>query len=168
MSAHHLDTYLNDHLAASVTAIDMLAHVAEKRSGAVDTSTILRIKHDVEEDRATLEVLMQRLGIDHSHARKAVGWLAERFTRLKLAADDPDHHEFRAFETIQLISLGVEGKLSLWKSLAAVAPTDPVLSTVDFATLMARAHEQRGLLEPMHEELARMVLSRRSGSASPG
>jgi hypothetical protein len=159
MSSHNLATYLNDHLAGSVAGVEMLAHIADKQSGLVDRETILRIKRDVEEDRGTLEALMARLGIDQSRSRKAIGWLSERFTRLKLAADDPGDHHLRAFEMIELISLGIEGKLSLWKSLAAAAPTSPVLGGVDYPTLMARAREQRMLLEPMHAALARTALA---------
>jgi hypothetical protein len=166
MSSHHLDTYLNDHLAGSVAAIEMLIHVAEKHSDLVDAPTILAIKRDVEEDRGTLEALMRRLGIDHSATRKAIGWLAERFTRLKLAVDDPADHGFRAFEMIQLISLGIEGKSSLWKSLAAVAAGDPVLSGVDYPMLLQRATEQRSRLEPVHAALARTALLRRENTPS--
>src|SRR3954447_16627011 len=57
MSSHHLATYLNDHLAGAVAGVEMLEHIAEKRSGLVDTETLLRIKRDVEEDRGTLEAL---------------------------------------------------------------------------------------------------------------
>jgi hypothetical protein len=159
MPSDHLSTYLNDHLAGAVAAIEMLDHVAEKHAGLVDATVVLQVRTDVEEDRATLEALMERLGVHHSRTRKAVGWLAERFTRIKVAVDDRGDGDFRAFETIQLISLGIEGKIALWRSLAVIAPTDPVLSGVAYAHLISRAERQRVALEPLHELTARVALA---------
>jgi hypothetical protein len=101
---------------------------------------------------------MERLEITHSKVRRAAGWLAERMSRIKLAADDPQDGALRAFEMIEIVSLGIEGKISLWTSLAAISPVDPMLGAPGYDALIARAREQRRALEPLHQAAARTAL----------
>lgn len=159
MANHHLATYLNDHLGGAVAALEMLPRLIDKHADLIDVAVVTRVKNDVEEDRQTLGALMERLGIDQSKMRQAAGWIAERFTRAKLLADDPHDGALRAFETLEIISLGIEGKLSLWKTLASIADSDPVLAGVAYDALMARAREQHAALEPTREHLARRALT---------
>jgi hypothetical protein len=137
----------------------MLVALSEKHPTLIDRAAILALKSDIEEDRATLESLMARLGVDPSRTRKAAGWFAEKLTNLKLAIDDRADGAFRAFEMLELVSLGIEGKMHLWRSLSAVAPDDPVLSGVDYPRLMERAGEQRAALAPFHASAARAALT---------
>jgi hypothetical protein len=37
---------------------------------------------------------------------------------------------FRAFDKIQLITLGIGGKTALWHALATIAPRDPLSATL--------------------------------------
>lgn len=159
MLNHHLETYLNDHLGGSAAALEMLPHLAEQHADIVDAHLLEVLRVDIARDRETLESIMQRLGADQSRLRKAAGWIAERFARLKLAADDPGNGPFRAFEMVELISLGVEGKNALWKSLAAIAPTNPVLGGIKFDELLQRGREQRAILQPIHDDLARRAFT---------
>src|ERR1700749_4949732 len=154
MTSDHLATYLNDHLAGAVTALELLSRLADEHGDLVSADVVHRVRREIAEDRATLESLMSRLEIKRSAPRRFMGWLAERATRLKLVADDPRDGALRAFETVELISLGVEGKIALWRSLATVAPSDPVLATLDYDALIARGRDQRALLEPLHAATA--------------
>ena len=76
MSREHLATYLNDHLAGSVSALEILDRLAEEASDLKPFVTGL--KRDIGADRQVLVDLMARLGITQSRFRKAGGWLAER------------------------------------------------------------------------------------------
>ena len=83
----------------------------------------------------------------------------ERFAaRLKLAIDDPSDGALRAFEMIELLSLGIEGRMSLWRSLSAIAADEQSLNDVDFEALIRRAREERERLEPLHAAAAREAL----------
>jgi hypothetical protein len=154
----HLSAYLNDHLGGAVVAIEMLEHLENAHAERVNVAVLGRIRSEIEEDRRTLEGLMSRLGVTHSRTRRAAGWLAERGSRLKLAMDDPKDGAFRVFETIELISLGIDGKIALWTSLAAIASSDPNLSSVKYDELIARARAQRAAMEPLHSDAARAAL----------
>ncbi|HEY4305384.1 MAG TPA: hypothetical protein VGM82_12990 [Gemmatimonadaceae bacterium] len=164
MPSPHLSAYLNDHLAGAVAALEMIAHLQSAHADILDPDTLGRVEEEVEADRATLESLMERLGITQSRTRRAAGWLAERASRLKLAVDDPKDGALRAFETIEIVSLGIEGKISLWQSLAAAASSDPVLSGVDYDALIARARDQRRTVETLHADAARTALVDRHGA----
>jgi len=155
----HLSTYLNDHLTGAVAALEMLPHLATAHRDLVDGDTLRRVEREVREDRETLESLMKQLGVKHQPARHAVGWLGERLTRLKMIVDDPGNGALRAFETIELVSLGIEGKVALWTSLSAIASSHPALSSMNFADLIERARAQRQLLQPLHTAAARVALS---------
>lgn len=158
MATQHLSTYLNDHLGGAVAALEMIAHLRQAHPNRIDGDALDHVETEIREDRGLLESLMKRLGISHSASRRAAGWLAERASRLKLAVDDPSNGDLRAFETIELISLGIEGKISLWTTLSSVASTNPVLSGLDYENLIARARGQRQAMEAMHVSAAREAL----------
>src|SRR4051812_31084843 len=85
MSRAHLATYLNDHLAGAMTALEILDHLKEE---AADIRPFLdRLTQDIMADRQELVDLMARLNIEQSRIRKAGGWLAERFVEAKLEVD---------------------------------------------------------------------------------
>jgi hypothetical protein len=100
-------------------------------------------------------MLVQRLGGRESVTRKAVGWLSERVVRMKLRVDDPRNGALRLFESVEMISLGVAGKLGLWQVLASLSDGIPELNAFDFDRLIRRAQEQRAALEQTRCQIAR-------------
>jgi len=88
MANKHLATYLNDHLAGSITGLELLEYIASAYAGT-EAERVARALHvEVAEDRRELEQLMARLGIGQSVPRKASAWLAEKFSQIKLRMDD--------------------------------------------------------------------------------
>jgi hypothetical protein len=53
---------------------------------------------------------MARLGVPTSAPRRAAAWLAEKLTELKLRLDDPSGGALRLMETLEAVSVGIEGK----------------------------------------------------------
>ena len=155
MRTEHLVTYLNDHLAGAVAALEVLEHIIEQHATNAAVPTLQRIKTDIEADRRELEMLVERLGGRESVTRKAVGWLSERVLRLKLRVDDPRNGALRLFESVEMISLGVDGKLGLWRVLASLRDGVAELNALDVDRLVRRAREQRVALEQTRCQLAR-------------
>ncbi|MGH3783073.1 MAG: hypothetical protein ACRDRO_21240, partial [Pseudonocardiaceae bacterium] len=60
----------------------------------------------------------------------------------------------------EMLSLGIEGKASLWRSLIAVSDSHPALVTTDLVRLEKRAESQRVGLEERRIQVAREALSR--------
>jgi hypothetical protein len=120
---------------------------------------IAKLRADIEVDILELEALMGQLQISESRTRKASAWLTEKFTQLKLRLDDPAHGDLRLFESLEALSLGIEGKRSLWLALSAAAELSPQLRIADYQRLQQRAEEQRARVEDQRLELARKALS---------
>lgn len=158
MAHKHLATYLNDHLAGSSAALEMLEVLASAYAGS-DVERFARELHDeILEDRLELEGLMARLQISQSPPRKAVGWISEKLAQLKLRIDDPAGGAFRLFEATEAISTGIEGKRLLWRALEAIAVDPPGSGGCDYDRLIRRAEDQRRRVEQVRIDAARKAL----------
>jgi len=159
MGGQHLATYLNDHLAGAVVALEILAHLEHAGHDPALAATIGAVRADIDADRAVLEGLMGRLGVGTTGARQAMAWLGEKVAQLKLKLDDSADGSFRLFESLEAVSLGIEGKRGLWRTLAAVAALDPALGALDYPNLIARAETQRQQVEAMRLAVAPSALA---------
>ncbi|WP_439625521.1 hypothetical protein [Gemmata sp.] len=158
MANEHLVTYLHDHLAGSVVAIELLEHLEQAHGGTDLAPFFATLRQDVLTDRAELDALIGRVGGSPGTVRGAVGWLAEKAARLKLRVDDAPGGDFRLLEAAELVAVGIEGKRSLWAALAEVAAAAPELRGPDYAALVARAAEQRQRIERVRLRAARSAL----------
>jgi hypothetical protein len=159
MAHEHIATYLNDHLAGSVVAIELLEHLESTHSESELGAFFKQLRADIAADRDVLDHLMKRLEIGESRIRKASAWLAEKMTELKLRFDDPKDGPLRLFESLEALSLGIEGKRSLWIALKAAAEKSPSLRILDYERLMQRAQEQRNRVETQRIDTAKKALT---------
>ena len=83
-----LATYLNDHLAGSVVALELLDHLEEDGAGTAEAAILADVHANIEADRQELEAFMAQLGIAVSAPKKATGWLIEKLGEVKLHLDD--------------------------------------------------------------------------------
>src|SRR5262245_38866602 len=103
MSKEHLSTYLNDHLAGSHFAVELLEHLTSETPSL--SSTLSALRTEIEEDREQLKSLMARLHIEESRVRKASGWIAERLAELKLEVDDDEKGGLRRLERLEALAI---------------------------------------------------------------
>lgn len=158
MANEHLATYLNDHLAGSVVALELLEHLEESYSETALGRFFAELRADITADREKLEALMGQLEISKSRTRQASAWLTEKVTALKLRLDDPADGDLRLFESLEALSLGIEGKRGLWLALSAVAERSPQLQLLDYQELIRRAEAQRSRVEEKRIETAKRAL----------
>ena len=161
MANEHLATYLNDHLAGSVVAIELIESLESSHEGTPVETFVRQLRADIEADQKELQRLMTSLEISESRTRQASAWLTEKLTSLKLRFDDSDDGNLRLFESLEALSLGIEGKLSLWRALSAVAEASSELRILDYDHLLKRAQEQRERVESKRIEVARKILGPR-------
>ena len=162
MADEHLATYLNDHLAGAVAAVELLEHLEAAQRGTAAERALSELRADVAADRQALETLMERLHVKPSRPRRAVAWLSERVTEFKLRLDDPAGGALRLLESLEAVAVGIHGKLALWRALAAAAHDAPRLRGVDYERLAQRAEDQRGRVETLRLEAARDALGAES------
>lgn len=141
-ATQRLATYLNDHLAGSVIALEMLADLGED-------PVLADLRQEILADREVLERLLARTGAEVSQPRQAAAWLAEKLGDVKFYLDDPDQGALRRLEMLETVSLGIAGKAALWLALQHAREGNPLLQTEDFTALRQRAEQQRARLEPL-------------------
>jgi len=159
MSAEALRTYLNDHLAGSVVALELLDHLADLKQDPGRKQFFIGLRAEIQEDQAALQRLLQQVGGKESPMRKAAAWLTEKFGRAKLVLDDPGEGRLQLFEGLETLALGIQGKLALWRALAAVADRVPQLQGVDFVRLEQRAVQQHQRVEDQRLQSAQAALA---------
>lgn len=155
----HLATYLNDHLAGAVAAIELLTHIEAAHAGTSTGQCFAELRTDVEADRQELEALMSRLHIPVSRSRAAIAFLAEKAAQLKLRLDDAAGGALRLLEVSEAVALGIEGKRALWRALAAAAAAAPALQLADYERLTRRAEEQRQRVEAVRLAAAKAAFT---------
>jgi hypothetical protein len=143
-----LGVYLNDHLAGSAAGIELAAKLRDNNQGTELGRVMAALHDDITEDRDTLEALMRHLEVARHPVKEAAGWVLEKVSRLRLNPALTGSAELTRLLETEALSLGIEGKLSMWLSLKEAAAADPRLAGTDFDRLIERARGQRRSLEP--------------------
>jgi len=155
--SENLGTYLNDHVAGSVLALELLDHLIDLPE-ALDRKLLTQLRAEIQEDQDVLRQLLRSVGAKESTARKAAAWLTEKLGRAKLRIDESGSGELRMLEGLETLALGIQGKLALWRSLAALADAVPPLNTLDLARLQSRALEQFERVDRLRLDAVRRIL----------
>jgi hypothetical protein len=150
-----LATYMNDHLAGSAYAIDLVEFMRDKYEGQELGQFAGWLLVEIEADREILKRLAQRAGAGSSKVKELTAWLAEKVGRLKLGHGA--NNGLGLFEALEFLEIGIHGKLELWRALAAVGSANPRLRGVDFEHLASRAEKQREEVERRRLYVAHFV-----------
>ncbi len=140
-----LGIYLNDHYAAATGAVQLARRAAASNRETQYGHALADLATEIEEDRQALKLLMQRLGVRSDPAKAAVAWSAEKLGRLKLNGQLSGYSPLSRLEELEILSLGVEGKLAVWQALQQAV--DHGIAEAELETLIKRARAQRRRLE---------------------
>lgn len=153
-----LNSYLNDHLAGSVGALELLERLMVTYKGKPLERFFSDLRNEIEVDQESLKALIAKLGEKESAVRKAGAWIAEKLSRAKIQLSETHEGEMGLFLALEGLALGIQGKRSLWCALATASETAPHLCGLDYAMLERRAVEQHDRVEAKRLEVAREVL----------
>lgn len=159
MSTKELATYLKDHHAGSEAALEILDRIEKSHGGGAAGAMVKRLRPEFLAERAQLVELLSQLDDAVSAPRRVMGWLSEKGLELKLLADDASAGSLHLLESVEMLGLGVHGKLGLWKALAESQHLVPALSKVDFAPLITQAESQSALIESVRLGASRAVIA---------
>jgi hypothetical protein len=155
MSAKHLTTYMKDHFAGSVAAVELLEHLISSNRGKTHEPFFVQLRQEVGEDQEALKGLLHELDTASGTVRDATAFVSEKLARIKLLLEDPSGGQLAFLEKLETLALGIDGKRALWRSLLAVAEEIPALRTIDLVSLDQRAADQRDRVEDLRVEAAR-------------
>jgi hypothetical protein len=113
-----LAIYLNDHLAGATVGVELARRL---RSSNADDPAMAdplgEVCSEIETDRATLEHVMERLGVRRRRVKAAGAWTAEKLGRLKFNGQLTGYSPLSRLVELELLYIGITGKLRLWKAL---------------------------------------------------
>ena len=151
--------YLHDHLAGARFAVALLNDLSEQETFAEVRTASRDLLPNVEQDRLVLERLAAEFGDETNVVKEGLAWLAQKAGKVKLRMAD----RAGVYEAVELLSLGVLGKLALWNTLIELAG-ESRLAHLDLDALCQEATRQHGELEKLRRGLAVKTFGRDSTS----
>ncbi len=142
-----LAIYLNDHLAAATGARELVRRAAGANRGSSYEAFIERLAAEIEEDRQSLLAIMRALEVGTDRLKVAGGWSAEKLGRLKLNGRLRGYSPLSRVVELEMLALGVTGKLALWRGLERLQSDQVALAEFDLPLLIRRAESQLDGLE---------------------
>jgi hypothetical protein len=152
-----LAIYLKDHHAGAVAGASLAHRAAGANEGTPYGDELARVADEIEQDKETLERLMETLDVKPDQLKDRAAWGAEKLGRLKLNARWRDYSPLSRLLELEGLMLGVTGKLGLWRSLRGQLGDS--VDGIDLSLLEARAAAQRDRLEDLRLRAAAEALS---------
>jgi hypothetical protein len=140
-----LATYLRDHLTGSHFAIKLLETLQEQYRDEELGWFALSLCAEIKQDQDTLQTIIDHVGKASPDLTAAAGWIAERASQFKLQRDASGG--LGTFEALETLTLGIRGKLALWRALPLVLKVDTRVPEYDYVALAARAEDQFARVE---------------------
>jgi hypothetical protein len=143
-----LRIYLQDHLAVSTGGAELARRARGANEGTSYGEPLAKLADDIEADRRSLESIMDDLGFGADRAKNVAAWAAEKAGRLKLNGQIKGYSPLSRHVEIEGLVTGVNGKLSMWRTLRDLADSVPELDSARLDRLIERAERQ---IETLHE-----------------
>jgi hypothetical protein len=158
MAQQPIHVYLNDHLAGATAGVDLVKQATERHDGALG-EFFAQLADEISADHNRLTSLMDQMDAHHSGAKEVLAKAGSEISDAKFSGESMDDPEFGTFLTLETLSIGVEGKLCMWKALKVVEDQYAELKSADVDTLIERAQSQRDKIEGKRLEVASTALS---------
>jgi hypothetical protein len=142
-----LAIYLNDHLAGATAGLELARRAASSNEGSDYGRFLDGLAGEIDDDRESLFELMRTVDVGVDRIKVLGGWAAEKVGRLKLNGRLRGYSPLSRLLELEGLTLGVRGKLCLWRALIELQPADPRLSATQLARLSQRAEAQLDGLE---------------------
>jgi hypothetical protein len=142
-----LAIYLNDHLAGATFGVELAQRSAASNRGSAYGQVLGELAAEIRSDRESLLEIMRSLRVGADRVKVSAAWAAEKLGRLKLNGQLLGYSPLSRVVELEALTLGVSGKLALWRALDELEPGRPELSKPTLQDLIARAERQLQVLE---------------------
>ena len=149
----NLTAYLNDHLAGSVAALELIDDLISALDDESLKKFLAELKREIEADQKVLEQIIESADKSESVVRKTAAWISEKAARAKFKIGGEDPGGLGLVQALEMLALGIRGKESLWRTLQNCGFA--ALPGVDFTRLEQRAVEQQQSVEAKRLEAAK-------------
>jgi hypothetical protein len=166
--AKYLRIYLNDHLAGSSFGLSLARRIADENEGTEIGRVMAGVADEIDADRDMLQDFMKAVGARRKVVRQAIAWVGEKTARLKPNGKLVGYSPLSRYMELEMLSLGVAGKLSLWEGL--IKAGGEKIEGFDIAELAKRARDQRKTIEALRLEASSDAFGaalKPSGSTAP-
>lgn len=154
-----LGIYLNDHWAGAAAGRALAHRVAKENSDRSWGPDLVWLAEQIDEDRQTLNMLREHLGVGGGRLKQVGALLAERVGRIKPNGRIIRHSPLsRVLETEALMA-GILAKQRLWAAMRHGGPSRAELAVFDFVELERRADAQLTRLRLIHEQASSLAFS---------
>ena len=159
MKANDLGTYLQDHYAGSVGAVELVDHLIDSHAGEPLELFFRELRAEISSDQEELRDLMRALNISESSVKNAGARIAEKFSEIKLGVAGEKQGGLGLLQALEALVLGITGKQLLWPAIAEALNNSTQFPPVDFARLEQRASDQWNRVEAKRLETARQTFA---------
>jgi hypothetical protein len=154
-----LRIYLQDHHAGSTTGLELARRIHGSNKGNEYGAAMAPIVDEIAADRKALESIMDDLGFEGDKIKDLGAWALEKAGRLKLNGQITGYSPLSRLVELEGLWMGIEGKLSMWRALLAIAEDDERLDRLELEALATRAEEQLQRLGKHRGPVARDALA---------
>jgi hypothetical protein len=158
-SSELLPIYLNDHLAGATFGCELARRGAAANKGTELGDFLDYFGAEAEAHRAKLEDVMARLEVRRDQVKVGAGWLAEKFGRLKLNGRLFEYSPLSRVIELESLTLAAQGRESLWRALAILAPDEPRIADIDFVALLEETVRHVEALKEHHASAVETMLA---------
>jgi hypothetical protein len=159
MSDKLLHIYINDHIAGSIVCRELAKRCLSNNRGTPLGNWLEDLLIQLDEDRASLESVLEAVGGVRSRVKPVLGWMAEKVGRFKLNGRVRGYSDLSRLEELEGLCVWIEAKRAMWVALNHLQNDEARIDGFDFGPLIQRATEQREGLEDFRIDAAGRALS---------
>ena len=142
-----LAIYLNDHLGGATAGRELAGRAAHNNRASSYGSFLADLADQIDTDRRSLLEIMRVLNVRVDRIKILAGWGAEKVGRLKFNGRLRGYSPLSRIVELEALSLGVHGKLALWRTLRELDLAELRSGPVPLTDLIGRAEQQLAGLE---------------------
>ena len=139
--------YLNDHLAGATAMLQLVRRSEGSNRDNAYGALLRELAGELEADRSALVEMMRTLDVRPDLLKAAAGWAAEKAGRLKLNGRLLSYSPYSRVLELEVLLLGIRGKLALWRALGELADREPRLDAGRLEQLALGAEDQLARVE---------------------
>ncbi|BDS06917.1 hypothetical protein NT6N_19570 [Oceaniferula spumae] len=158
-----LERYLNDHLAGAASGVKLAKHLEETANNTEEKLFYRDLVAEIENDKSLLTEIIEAADFKVGRVRSAMSSSMSSAAMLRMDMHGSEVGELGRYEMTELLTVGIHGKILLWRTLGGIQPPFSVWRHYNFAQLERAAAKQHDAIEDYRSREARLVFGSTGG-----